>query len=181
MRRYLYKKNQSFISNTGGAGFTLIEIILSIAVLAIIAGSSYAALIQFSRSQGLNSEYLKLKNNLNVAKSNASSQIINCGVNQTLFGYRVSWVDKDSYIIDVVCQDGSGVLNYESTRIPELRTGLEISNFQPILFLVISGQVKTLSSEGALQDIPITGIKITLTGDGGKNVSVTVFPNGRIE
>ena len=162
-------------------GFTLIEIILSIGVLAIITGGAYVALIQFSRSQSLNSDYLSLKNTLNLTKSNASSQIVTCSSNQTLFGYRVIPLTDKSYKIDEVCQDVNGQLIYNVNRTPQLRTGITISNFEPILFLVISGEVKNLSSEGIVQDLPITGEKITLTGDGGKTTSVTVFPNGRIE
>ena len=162
-------------------GFTLIEIILSVGILAIITGSSYVALIQFSRSQGLNSEYLRFKNILNLAKSNASSQILNCTSNQTLVGYRVSPLTNSSYTIDEVCRGGNGQLLYRSTRTPELSTGLTISNFQPILFLVISGEVKNLSSEGIILDLPSDGVEITLSDKGGKTMRVRIFPNGRIE
>lgn len=153
-------------------GFTLIEIILTIGIIAIIAGSSYVALIHFSRGQSLNSAYGVLKNNLNLAKSLASSQVTNCTSSQILVGYQMTFPTSNTYRIDSVCQVSSGSRELRNARSPTLPSGITIaSTHSPILFLVISGEV---------QDIPDAGAKITLSGN-SKSMVITVFPNGRIE
>lgn len=177
MRKYLFKRNQSFNTNTGGAGFSLIEIILTIAIMSIIAGTSYTALVKFNSQQSLNSAYENFKNNLNLAKSLASSQVTNCTSSQTLVGYQMYFPDSNTYKIDSVCQASSGPPN----PTPELRnartsnlTDITISYTKPtILFQVISGEVQDLS--------PGEEVTITLTGSNGSKRSITVFPNGRIE
>lgn len=153
-------------------GFTLIEIILTIAIISIIAGTSYVALTKFNSQQTLNSAYENFKNNLNLAKSNASSQVNNCSSLQTLVGYRMNFPDVQHYNVQAVCQAGNNqVIN--TTRPSKLLSGVEFSStYSPILFLVITGEVK---------DIPEAGAKITLTGSNGSTRSLTVFPNGRIE
>ncbi len=155
-------------------GFTLIEIILTIAIMSIIVGSSYAALIKFSSQQTLNSAYGVLKNNLNLAKSLASSQVVNCSPNYTLVGYEMDFpLDNTTYEIKPVCQNTAGQKEPKTPRSTKLPSGITIdSDFKPILFLVISGEV---------QDIPPAGAEITLTGNGGSTRSVIVFPNGRTE
>lgn len=153
-------------------GFALIEIILTIGIIAIIAGSSYAALIHFSRGQSLNSAYGVLKNNLNLAKSLASSQVTNCTSSQTLVGYQMTFPTSNTYSIDSVCQASSGPPELRNAGGSTLPSGITIASTQsPILFLVISGEV---------QDIPDAGAEITLTGNSASMV-ITVFPNGRIE
>lgn len=177
--RYFYENNRSRTNlksntNTGGAGFTLIEIILTVAIIAIIAGSSYVALIHFSRGQSLNSAYGVLKNNLNLAKSLASSQVVNCSANYTLVGYEMYFPSDNTskYEIRSVCQNTAGQKEFRIARDSTL-SGITItSTISPILFLVISGEVQNLS--------PGQEAKITLTGN-GTSMNITVFPNGRIE
>lgn len=173
MRKFLFKKNKSFNTNTGGVGFTLIEVILTIAIMSIIAGTSYTALVKFNSQQSLNSAYENFKNNLNFAKSNASSQVTNCSSTQTLVGYQMSFSDSDTYKIDSVCQVSSGPPELRNARTSNL-TDITISYTKPtILFQVISGEVQGLS--------PGEKITITLKGNNGSKRSILVFPNGRIE
>lgn len=173
MRKHLFKRNKFFNTNTGGAGFTLIEILLSIAIIAVITGSSYAVLIRFSRQQNLGSAYGVFKNNLNLAKSLASSQVVSCDVNQTLVGYRLFFPpDRTSYQIQTVCYNGSTQV-FNVVRNSKLPSGITVSSdFSPILFLVISGQVEGLP--------PGQRATITLSGSGASQ-TITVFQNGRIE
>lgn len=73
-------------------GFTLIELIVSMAVTLLIASGTYAAFIQFNRQQRVNASYEDVRNSLTEARSNTLSQVIDkCNTSQTLIGHRIQF------------------------------------------------------------------------------------------
>lgn len=131
-------------------GFTLIEIILSLAVILIISGASYVAFGNFNKQQVFNSSYENLKNTINEAKSDALSQVISkCTGLQTLVGYQIaidSSSDPKSYSLQEVCQVSSTevevVNNLKTTSLPPDTTiTSDFSSSSPLRFLVLTGKV----------------------------------------
>ncbi|MBI2621563.1 MAG: prepilin-type N-terminal cleavage/methylation domain-containing protein [Candidatus Levybacteria bacterium] len=109
-----YQKNKAI-------GFTLIEVLLGMAIILIIASGSYVGFVKFGRQQNLNISRDNLVNTLTEARSNAMSQVITTtqspngckqpGTFRTLEGQRVSFdrtTDPNSYLIQEVCRDASG-------------------------------------------------------------------------
>lgn len=124
-----------------GAGFTLVEIILVIGIISIIVTGSYAALTHFSRQQKINTAYENLKNDLNEAKSNASSQVVkNC--TDTLVGYQISFA-ASSYTLQEVCQPSVGPetpSNIKTISVP----GITLNSTPAIIkFLILTGKVES--------------------------------------
>ncbi|HEY4504535.1 MAG TPA: prepilin-type N-terminal cleavage/methylation domain-containing protein [Candidatus Paceibacterota bacterium] len=95
------------------AGFTLIELIVVLAVAAVISLVGIAAFVLYSQSQSLNATAADIANMFNVAKSRAASGVkpSSC-VSQTLSGYKISLVTSgDTYGLYAVCSSGDyGIL-----------------------------------------------------------------------
>ena len=89
-------------------GFSLIEIVLVLAIIISISTIGYLSLGKFSKSQNLTYSYTNLLNDLNEAKSNTLSQVKSskCTAVQTLVGYEIA-VSNSSipnyYTTKVVC------------------------------------------------------------------------------
>lgn len=98
-------------------GFTLIEILIVMAIISLASVGSYVGFVQFNRQQGLTSAWDTLRNNLNEAKSNATSQVIVTGVcnqaSRTLVGHQVAFGRSgatDYYELQEVCTLGVNTL-----------------------------------------------------------------------
>ena len=152
------------------AGFTLIEIIVVIGVISIIVSVTYTILYRFNNQQAINNAYENLKNDLNEAKSSASSQVIvtlTCKQPGRRFvGYQVNF-GSNFYAITDRCTDG---VNYYSEQIRRvnLPSGIRFSTSHPyVLFNILDGSVT----------LPGT---VTIT-DGSRFKSVTVESAGIIK
>lgn len=145
-------------------GFTLIEILLAMAVILIISGGSYVAFTKFNQSQTLNSTYENLRNTLNEAKSSALSQVIfKCNDLETLVGYQVKFNTlsiPNTYSLQEVCQGVSGKATNEVKK-TSLPTDVTVtSSSSPILFLVLSGKIQ---DSGTVTVILSNGNQKTIT------------------
>lgn len=99
-------KTKKLISNFS-EGFTLIEMIVVFAIIAILATVSIAAFVNYNKSQILQIASSELTSTLNLAKSRAASQAkpVTCD-QQILNGYKVVLSTlSNSYELHVVCSD----------------------------------------------------------------------------
>lgn len=155
-------------------GFTLIEIILAIAIIALISFGSYAGFQKFSKQQNLNLTMDTLRNSLNEAKSKAMSQVIVTSAckqaTRTLEGYQVRFdasTNPDQYYyIEEVCS-GVAAQTVKTIKLPP-NVSFRTSPPPPSLvrFLILTG----------LTNGPAT---ITLIS-GTQTKAITVDSSGRI-
>lgn len=164
-------------------GFTLIEIIIVISIMAIIGGGGIAAFVSYGKSQTMSATASELINKLNLAKSRAFSQVkpSSCG-SSTLEGYEFGLCDNIIFPSNHCQTTDPAVPNYEVVvkcggfyyavgTTGKLPAGYAFaSESQPTIFFpVISGGVTT---EGS----------ITIT-DNNNNLSktITVEKNGSVK
>lgn len=126
-----------------GVGFTLIEILLVMAIIVILASGSYVGFVSFNRAQSLNIARDTLYNTFNEARSSAMSQvIISCSQNQTLFGYQIRF-NTAYYDIEEVCRDVNLPNNLTNSRVKRVPLPGDVTFYpnpsSPILFLLTGG------------------------------------------
>lgn len=91
-------------------GFTLIEILIVVAIIVIVSTTGFFSFTQFNKGRDLEASFLQLKNDLSEAKSSAISETkptAYCAAADSLVGYRISLytaTTPDSYSLDVVCK-----------------------------------------------------------------------------
>jgi len=84
-------------------GLTLVEILVTSAIIMTIAGFSLAAYTDFNNRQILNSTADELKNNLRQARGWAMAGRKAAGCTGDLSGYRVSFLPNFQYRTEAVC------------------------------------------------------------------------------
>lgn len=96
-------------------GFTLVEILLVVAILSTISATSYVAFMQFNKGKDLNITAADFYNALNEAKTDTQTQVNagNCQPNNTFAGYMI-WIDPNYtyYQLILVCANSSNVNSY---------------------------------------------------------------------
>ncbi len=166
-----------------GAGFTLIEILVVMAIIVILASGSYVGFIRFNKQQNLNITRDTLLNTLNEARSNALSQVISttnapdgckqAGTSRTLDGHQVSINTSGSphyYLLQEVCSGGGNTFTPTVKRI-DLPSGVVFTSVpsSPVRFLIFTGGVNSSAT-----------IIIRSGGAGGPTRTVTVNTTGVI-
>lgn len=86
-------------------GFTLIEIIVSVAILLLLSGVFIANYNGFSNSQTVRQSALDLMANLQAARTSASAGVKPSGCD-TLVGYTVNFTSS-AYTAQALCQTGA--------------------------------------------------------------------------
>lgn len=157
-------------------GFTLLEILIVMAVILLVSIGSYVGFVQFNRQQNLTSAWDTLRNNLNEARSNSMSQVILTGAcnqaSQTLVGHQVRFYAPPGashyYNLEEVCSAGSETTALEKTVY--LPSGVVFTSIpspsSPLRFLIITGAVSN----------PVT---VTI-GNGKRTVNISVDSVGVI-
>jgi Tfp pilus assembly protein FimT len=84
-------------------GLTLVEILVTSAIIMTIAGFSLAAYSDFNNRQILNSTTDELKNNLRQARGWAMAGRKTAGCTGNLIGYQVSFLPNFQYRMEAVC------------------------------------------------------------------------------
>lgn len=106
------------MSNVVSQGFTLIELIVAISILAILSIVGLASFVTFSRSQVLNAATSDVFTMLQVARSRAASQVKpspQCN-DKVLEGYSVTLnIATGSYELDAECSGNTTVIQQEKT------------------------------------------------------------------
>lgn len=142
-------------------GFTLIEFLVVIVLIGALASMTVATFFDYYHSQILQTGANEVVAMLNLAKSNALSQVKNpslCGPVTVLEGYRVTINNSSDYVLDVMC---SGTpFNISSKALPAnvTFTSPTPSSF---LFTVLIGNVVgsstiTISGFGKTKDINVS-------------------------
>lgn len=133
---------------TKSKGFTLLELIIVISLLAILLAGGVASFISYNRAQSLNTAALDVMTMLNKAKSRAQSQVkpSDCA-NQSLAGYKVTISVLSSrgaypYVLYAVCVQSNVLTDFfiESKTLPE-NINFNGTTKTSFLFQVISGGI----------------------------------------
>ena len=148
-------------------GFTLIEIIIVLAIIGILSGAGIAASLQFNRSQLLKNVAHDFANTLEVAKSRAASQVKPPECIGTLQAYRVYvTTSATQYKLRAMCS--TTPLEYPYKKLP---AGVTMTRpIDTVIFPILSSSVGLDGN---------TSVIFTFTSDGASR-SVTVFDDGRI-
>lgn len=152
-------------------GFTLIEILVAMAVFMLISASTYAGFSQFKTQQALNVAYEALRNTLHETKSYAQSQVVKttqCKASgMVLVGHEIEKVNGTSYYsIYEVC-DIDSIPPFTRGKLKDVQFSPEITiTTFTMRFNVITGNVVNPGT-------------ITVT-QGSRNKSITVDGNGII-
>lgn len=144
-------------------GFTLIELMVVISIIALLAGGGVAAFSSFNKTQTLKAAANDLKNNLRLAQSKALSQEKPAGCS-CLNGYQVT-IAPSSYSIQAFCGVESPV-PCGATQSFLVASGVSLSPSSTIRFWVLKG--------GA------TPAAITISGFGKTPLIMTVTKTGEI-
>ncbi len=155
------------------SGYTLIEILVGITIIALLFSLGYANYRDYARRQALIGAARKLKTDLRLAQEFALSgkKPSDCSV---LDGYRFkidTSPEAETYDIVAVCGGAEKDVDRNDNEVGE---GIDISTANPssILFKVL----------GQGTDLDVGGATITFTQEGtGEELSVTVNTNGEIE
>lgn len=149
------------------AGFTLIELIVSFSIMAILATIGIASFSSYSHSQELDAATTEVITMITEAKSKSLSQVKPATCVSTLDGYQVTVTSNKDYRLSVMCSGAEIVIKSD-----KLQGNITFVNPPPVkfLFLVFNGGVTGAGAGG-------TGI--SLTGY-GKTKTITIFANGTI-
>lgn len=162
-------------------GFTLIEIVVVMASMAVISSLGFAAFYSYSRSQAVEQTVQDVKTQIEKAKFNALSQVKpspSCD-SSTLTGYRFSVFAK-TYTVAAFC---SGV--EQNTETFDLPTNLSFTQGVGCIinFGTQNNDVQEVSANkcggsGNIANIQVTGFTFTKTirVDNGGNVSIQPTP-----
>ncbi len=132
-------------------GFTLIEILVSMAIILLLSVGSLVGFSQFSKRQNLNISVDVLKNTLNEAKAKSQAQVVmttQCKQSgRILVGYQVSFntsTDPDTYTLEEVCTSRAATLSQEVKKIT-LPKDVEFNSppSTPVRFLLYPGTVNS--------------------------------------
>mgnify|MGYP001616810484 CR=1 FL=1 len=144
------------------SGYTLIEIMLAIAILVAISTIGFYSLDSFNKSRDISDSYLYLVNTLSEARSSALAEIkpvTHCAEADTVVGYRVK-IFPTYYVMDVVCFDNQGrETSLERKRIL-LPPSVTLSSTFPTILFDTNGEstnsgVITLTKNGIPKSVSI--------------------------
>jgi prepilin-type N-terminal cleavage/methylation domain-containing protein len=157
-------------------GFTLIEILVATAIMAVTIGVTVAGYNNFNESQRVKQAALTFKNNLRMAQEQAKSAQKPADLSDCfkLVGIRVRGVIGGiSYQIRVECKDDSNLDIYSADKIYNLPTNVKFNTdfsilFQPLTQGVSGGNSVTIESSMT----PTTSI-VSINNNG--EISVTNY------
>jgi prepilin-type N-terminal cleavage/methylation domain-containing protein len=158
--------------NGRNSGFTMIELLLVIAIMAGIFSAGIVNYRDFSRRQQLQSASRMIKADLRLTQERALAQEKPAGC-QTLYGFRFSRLASNRYSVARTCIN-SGTMVTTNIKIVDLSSDFSINSFtpSPIYFLLL-GKGTNIPT-GAVQPIIVitqlstgntTGITVTSTGE----------------
>lgn len=158
-------------------GFTLLELVVSIAILSVILTITVPFFRDFRANQELEQTAKTLVTDLRLAQSKAFAGVKDCGAStEILTGWLVSF-SLSSYTITVRC--GSTIGAGRIISLPSSMTLTTNIGSNSILFQPNNKEVALITSSGAITALPSDAI-ITLT-KGAKTATVSVRKTGDIE
>lgn len=163
----------SLLASRFNHGFTLVEILVGLSIMALLFVGGYTAYREFQRRQVVASVATELKTNLSLVRQRALSgeKGLDC-VGKTFVGYQFGITDSTHYYYRPSCPDQAIYSN--STTTITLPQGVAISGTNlPVVFKTI-GQGTDLANDAV--------ITITLTSDATSTPkTVTIKKGGAIE
>ncbi len=135
-------------------GFTLIEILVSMAIILLLSVGSLVGFSQFGKRQSLNISRDALKNSLNEAKAKSQAQVIvttQCKQSgRVLVGYQIRFntvTNPDSYTLEEVCTSGAVILP-QVIKTVSLSKGVEFNSppSTPLRFLLHPGTINSATT-----------------------------------
>lgn len=158
------------------AGFTLVELMVTIVVMGIIFGTGIAAYINFNKTQTVKQAGLKLKNDLRSVQGKALSGERITGVTCTgvLDGYRFDYnTSGTSYSYYSSC---SGPSDSRLSGTISLPTGVTFSNSGTVFFKVLGQGVNAPATLCLSGFSKIYRLRVTLSGEIQDDGIVTSCP-----
>ena len=160
-------------------GFTLIELITAITIMALLSTVGIASFVNYSRSQQVFTATQNVVTALQLAKANASSQVkpASCA-SETLSGYHVSIdANGNTYALEAVCGESVDV---SSRKTHPLGQSVMFSpgGTQTVFFRTVTGDV-VITQPGTTIQIEHTDID-ALNDGGSLTKTITVETDGRI-
>ena len=154
-------------------GYTLIEILVTLTIVALLFGFGYASFRDFSRRQALSNAVSAVQGDLRIAQGDAATgqkpADHSCDFPKTLDGYnfRIVTTSPARYVIEAVC----GVIK-TTVKDVTLDSSLTLSNPGPLRFKVIDQGTTAGGSDWVL----------TITQAGTSNTAtITVSTGGNIQ
>lgn len=159
-------------------GFTLIELITAITIMALLSTVGIASFVSYSRSQQVNTATQNVVTMLQLAKANAASQVKPSSCTGPLNGYQVS-IDETpdpvtqlySYSLAALCGDDVDVAS-QKTETLGAKIMFSANGADSIVFHTVTGHV-TISP-------PATTIVITHSDVNTLTKTIRVETDGRI-
>ncbi len=155
-------------------GFTLIEILVSSAIIVLLAGGGLAAYLDFNNRQILDTTASELKNNLRQARgwAMAGKKFSYCGdSDDRLANYKVSFYPSGHrYEVTLTCLKNLGVPVLESSLVSSFSYDEKVTispERSPFIFLPLTGET----------DVSSFNITLSL---GSRSRVLTVNTNGEI-
>ena len=144
-------------------GFTLIEILVAVAIGMVLFSGGLAAYRGIGEKQEVKQAGISFQTNLRLFQKKAMAGEKPVGCVGSLIGFKVSYYDADSYVLQADCQ----TTDPSSNTIDLDENIVFTASFSDVLFSVLKTQV-------------VGSQVITLT-NGTFSYAVTVSPNGVIE
>lgn len=161
--------------------FTLIEIIVVVAITLILTGISLAYYNQYSEQKKLETEAEKFVDVLNLARNKAISGEENpcsvyAGPNKAFGGHRVRYADGDKYLLRICCTTlctESGAIQTLNTYNFPTNISLKPDSYANVWFIPLYG---SLSDKTITHTVLIKSSVIT-----NKCYQITIEPSGLVK